>query len=112
MQIYTIFITIALPLSEPIDEIWMMARFSTVIEKYFKVLGRCHHIFGRGAFTYMLILAESHAVIQTYPELNTAFITLEFHEENNQHKIDDRACADELVRNLGGVDYTTTKYAR
>lgn len=71
---------------DPID---MMAKCLTVTEKYFTVKRSAFYVFDRDAFTYAMILAESHAVVQTYPELDRIFISVEYHEEDPENlKID------------------------
>ncbi|MGB0850328.1 MAG: S-adenosylmethionine decarboxylase [Bacteroidia bacterium] len=103
MKIYSILLTLEVDSSYEFDEGSMMSRFLVVIESQFDVKNTVHHIFANGAFTYAIILAESHAVIQTYPELNKIFISLEYHEENEKCKvIKDAKLVSDLKEALGG----------
>lgn len=86
------------------DAVDMMAKCLTVTEKYFTVKRSAFYIFDKNAYTYAMILAESHAVIQTYPELDRIFISIEYHEEDPENpKIDIFEYLSDLNTALEGI---------
>ncbi len=71
------------------------------------VLSASHTIFGNGAVTLVLILAESHLAIHTWPEENLIAIDL-----FSCGAIDAARVAGELVRSLRLVDVRTQQVER
>ena len=104
MQVYNVQVTLEVSSDYEYDEAMMTSKVLVVVKKYFDVIKTCMHSFVEGAFTFVVILAESHLVMQTYPELNRIYISVEFHEEDvSNRKIQDSQLVQELVANLGGT---------
>lgn len=104
MQVYNLLVTLEVSPEYEYDEAMMTSKVLVVTKKYFDVVKTCMHSFVEGAFTFAVILAESHLVMQTYPELNRIYISIEFHEEDvRNRKIQDDHLVEELVANLGGT---------
>jgi len=104
MQVYNVQLTLEVKPDYPYDEAMMKSKVLVVTKKYFDVIKTCAHSFVEGAFTFIVILAESHLVMHTYPELNRVYISFEFHEEDvNNKKIQDNRFVEELTNNLEGV---------
>lgn len=82
MVVYTVLATIQTSMSGMEHVQMNPSRMGHVLMSQFSVMESNLHMFGAGAFTYMAILAESHCAIQTYPELNRVFVSLEYHEND------------------------------
>ena len=89
-----------------ITDVW--SKTLTIIAKYFQIKKWLGYEFGSGAYTQALILAESHAVVQTYPELNKVFVTLEFHEEDGKKPIPIYECLRELNDIFKALEYKSS----
>lgn len=89
-----------------ISDIW--SKTLVVFAKYFQIKKWIAHDFGSGAYTQALILAESHVIIQTYPELNKVFVTLEYHEEDGKKKIAIYDCLWELNNIFQTLEYKSS----
>lgn len=113
MRIYTVLLTLSVPHTVMIDTVGMMAKTLVLAEKYFKVVESTHHVFDVAAYTHVLILAESHLVVQTYPELGKVFVSLEYHEElHKEGHVDVDKFAAEMVKAFECTTHELTKLER
>jgi len=104
MIIYAVLLTIEKNF-DPVEDqsIDDMARLLVTTRKYFDVMKTIHHVFDVNAYTFLMVLAESHVAIQTYPELGKVFVSIEYHEEDDQHPhINITEYIKEIVVSVGG----------
>ena len=107
MKVYLVAHTIQVADLEDIDIVDIWSKTLVIVAKYFFIKKWIAHEFGPGAYTQAIILAESHAVIQTYPELNKVFITIEFHEEEGTKAIPIYNCLKELNETFKALECKT-----
>lgn len=82
-----------------LDEI--VATYSEMVHKEFKVVGKAEHKFEPQGLTLVYILSESHFTVHTYPEHN--YISLDLYICNPKYDLE--AFGDSLIKVGKVLDY-------